>query len=29
MVNGGKELWNIKGKTKCFGRKEYEKINNQ
>jgi hypothetical protein len=25
MKNGGKELWNIKEKTKCDGRKEYEK----
>jgi hypothetical protein len=25
MVNGGKELWNTKEKTKCNGRKEYEK----
>jgi hypothetical protein len=24
MVNGGKELWNTKEKTKCNGRKEYE-----
>jgi len=23
--NGGKNLWNIEGKTKCNGRKEYEK----
>lgn len=25
MINGGKELWNIKENTKCNGRKEYEK----
>jgi hypothetical protein len=25
MKNGGKELWNVKEKTKCYGRKEYEK----
>jgi hypothetical protein len=25
MKNGGKELWNINEKTKCDGRKEYEK----
>jgi hypothetical protein len=25
MVNGGKELWNVTEKTKCNGRKEYEK----
>ena len=25
MKNGGKELWNITEKTKCDGRKEYEK----
>jgi hypothetical protein len=25
MKNGGKELWNINKKTKCDGRKEYEK----
>ena len=25
MVNGGKELWNIKVKTKCNGRQNYEK----
>jgi len=25
MINGGKELWNINEKTKCNGRKEYEK----
>lgn len=25
MKNGGKELWNINEKTKCNGRKEYEK----
>jgi hypothetical protein len=23
--NGGKNLWNIEEKTKCYGRKEYEK----
>ena len=23
--NGGKNLWNVKEKTKCQGRKEYEK----
>jgi hypothetical protein len=25
MIKGGKELWNINEKTKCNGRKEYEK----
>jgi hypothetical protein len=24
MVNGGKELWNLKEGTKCNGRKKYE-----
>lgn len=24
MVNGGKNLWNVKEKTKCQGRKKYE-----
>ena len=25
MVNGGKELWNTTEKTRCNGRKNYEK----
>jgi hypothetical protein len=25
MIKGGKELWNIEEKTKCNGRKKYEK----
>lgn len=24
--NGGKNLWNVEEKTKCKGRKEYEKF---
>ena len=28
MIKGGKELWNIDEKTKCNGRKKYEKDHN-
>jgi len=28
MIKGGKELWNIEEKTKCNGRKKYEKDHN-